>query len=182
MLGSLTGTVTASLGSRILVEVAGVGYWVHTGSWQPTGEVTCFLHHHIREEASDLYGFSSLDQLVLFEKLLSVSGIGPKAALAILSLGDASVVSSNITEGNTTFLALAPGVGKRAAEKIVLELAGKLVPITGSSTNQELRDALSTLGYADRELTSLLSAIPSEIGSKPVDEQLRWALRELQKR
>jgi holliday junction DNA helicase RuvA len=85
--GSLRGIVTGRLDQRILIEVDAVGYWVHTGSWQPVGEVTAYLHHHVREDADQLFGFPDIQTLALFEKLLTVSGIGPKAALALLSLG-----------------------------------------------------------------------------------------------
>ncbi len=124
MLGSLTGTVTTHIGNRSLIEVAGVGYWVHTGSWMPSGQVTCYLHHHIREDANDLYGFASTDELVLFEKLISISGIGPKAGLALLSLGSPEDLLQAIQSQDTKYLSKAPGIGQKAAQKVILELQG----------------------------------------------------------
>lgn len=181
MLGSLTGTVTARLGSRLLVEVNGIGYWVNTGVWQPAGQITCYLHHHIREEASDLYGFVSLAALSLFEKLLDVSGIGPKAALALLSLGEPERLERAIIHGDVTFLSLAPGVGKKAAEKVILELRGKLTPSASDQTEAAVQDdliaALEGLGYKAGQITPLLGNIPAQETS--LEAQLKWILRQL---
>lgn len=182
MLGSLTGTVTARLGQRILVDVSGVGYWVYTGAWQPDGLVTCYLYHHVREEADDLYGFESVSVLSLFEQLISVSGIGPKAGLAVLSLGDAERIAAAIAAADISFLSLAPGIGKKAAEKIILELRNKVTPGTpsvGSTLHDDLRAALEGLGYKVAELQPYLSNIPSE--HSELDAQLKWVLQQLGK-
>lgn len=183
MLGSLQGTVTAHLNQRILVEVAGVGYWVHTGSWQPEGEITCYLYHHVREEASDLYGFSDLATLALFEQLLSVSGIGPKAALAILSLGSSEQVRQAIAIHDSAFLSSAPGIGEKAAQKVILELQKKVgQPVyTATGGNQEeIIQALSVLGYKPQEIYPILKDIPVEILS--LDLQVKWVLQKMAKR
>ena len=178
MLGSLHGTVTAHLSQRILVEVQGVGYWVYTGAWQPEGEVTCYLYHHIREDMSDLYGFESLSALGLFEKLIAISGIGPKAALALLSIGSTDQIQTAIQNKDTGFLSSAPGIGAKAAQKIVLELHNKLDSLNdllNDSGSSDLVSALTGLGYKPQELRPVLTKLPPEITS--LDEQVKWVLK-----
>lgn len=180
MLGSLKGTVTGHLDQCTLVEVNGIGYWVHTGSWHPTGEITCYLHHAVREDASDLYGFESLSDLQLFEKLLGISGIGPKAALALFSIGNAERLQRAIAEKDLAFLTSAPGIGQKAAQKIVLELHGKLDSLQGlledAGPYSDLHDALVGLGYKSLEARTIIGKMPAELTS--FDEQLKWALKQ----
>ncbi len=186
MLGSLTGTVAAVLENRLLIEVQGVGYWVFTGGWRPVEntDVTAYLHHAVREEASDLYGFPSIASLQLFEQLITVNGVGPKAAMAILSLDSADRIRQAIATGDTTFLALASGVGKKAAEKIVLDLKKKMGVLTLEGSNahvqDELIETLENLGFKQQEIAPLLTKIPAELTT--TEEQLAWALKERGKR
>ena len=186
MLGSLTVTVTAHLSDRILIDVRGVGYWVYTGSWHPTSEVVAFLYHAVREDASDLYGFESLEQLGFFEQLLGISGIGPKAALAVLSLGSPDRLRQAIASKDVAFITKASGIGPKAAQKIILELFGKLDSLDGlldeshvtlsiPSNQRELADALIGLGYKPSDINELLQQLPTEITT--ISEQLRWALQ-----
>lgn len=183
MLGSLTGTVSGRLGQRILIDVNGVGYWVHTGAWQPQETVTCYLYQHFREDSQELYGFASLAELELFEQLVAISGIGPKAGLAVLSLGSSERVAAAIVGKDIAFLSLAPGIGKKAAEKIILELRNKVTPSqsnSGTSTlHNDLQSALEGLGYKPLELQPYLSNIPPEHTS--LDAQLTWVLQQLGK-
>jgi Holliday junction DNA helicase RuvA len=184
MYGSLTGTVTGRLDQRILLQVNNIGYWVHTGSWQPEGDITCYLHHHVREEASDLYGFPDLDTLHLFEQLISVSGIGPKAGLAILSVGSSDHIRNALAREDVEFLCRAPGIGKKVAQKAVLELSSKVrLPVdlndALSAANQphaDLLAALESLGYKRAQLLPLLSKIPAECAT--IDSQIRWVLQQ----
>jgi Holliday junction DNA helicase RuvA len=178
MLGSLSGIITARLDQRILVEVNGVGYWVHTGSWQPEGEVTTYLHHHVREDAQTLYGFIDIPTLALFERFLTVSGIGPKAALALLSLGSTGRITEAVTTGDAAFLSLAPGVGAKAAQKIILELRGKLAETNlPSAGHQDVLAALESLGYKAMDINDTLKEMPRTITA--IDEQIRWVLQQL---
>lgn len=179
MLGSLSGIITARLDNRILIEVEGVGYWVHTGSWQPEGEVTAYLYHHVREDAQTLYGFTDVPTLAMFERLLTVSGVGPKAGLAILSLGSTTRVQDAIRTGDASFLALAPGVGAKAAQKIILELQGKLPQGDTSATShhQDILAALESLGYKAADVNGVLKDLPRDISG--LDEQIRWTLQQL---
>ena len=181
MYGSLHGTVTGRLDQRILVEVHEVGYWVFTGAWQPSGEVTIYLHHVVREDVSDLYGFERLAELELFERLISISGIGPKAALALLSLGTAERIRQAIEEKDLTFLTSAPGIGQKAAQKIVLELHNKLDTLAGllgdgPAGNADLYAALEGLGYKQSELKAALKDLPDGLS---IDAQIKWALKNM---
>ena len=180
MLGSLTGTVTAHLGSRVLIDVHGVGYWVQTGGWQPEGQTVCYLHHHVREDADDLYGFTDLRTLELFEQLISVSGIGPKAGLAILSLGNSDRVRQAISQSDLSFLSSAPGIGQKAAQKIVLELEKKVGIIGGilPDGQNDVLEALKSLGYKEQDLRPYLDELPTAI---TLNEQVRWVLQQLGK-
>jgi len=176
MLGSLTGNITAHLGSRLLIEVGGVGYWVQTGGWQPSGTVTAYLHHHVREDSDDLYGFADLPTLEIFEQLINISGIGPKAALAVLSIGSAERLRQAIADQDTAYLTAAPGVGQKAAQKIILELHGKIDLLTSlpGDIHADLVSALEGLGYKTVDIRGMLKDLPSGLN---VDEQIRWALR-----
>ncbi|MEI6477540.1 MAG: Holliday junction branch migration protein RuvA [bacterium] len=180
MYGSLHGTVTGRLDQRILVEVSGIGYWVHTGTWHPTGEVTCYLHHVVREDASDLYGFERLQELAFFERLIGISGIGPKAALALLSLGSADRLGQAILNKDVTFLTSAPGIGQKAAQKIILELHGKMDNMDellgDDNEGGELMAALTGLGYKPHEVRPLIAKMPAELTT--VDAQLKWMLQQ----
>jgi Holliday junction DNA helicase RuvA len=181
MLGSLRGLVTANLENRTLIEVQGIGYWVYTGTWHPVGEVICYLHHAVREDASDLYGFERLQELQLFERLIGISGIGPKAALALLSLGSSDRIYQAIAAKDLTFLTSAPGIGQKAAQKIVLELHGKMDTVDdllgdnglGSS---ELVAALTGLGYKTNEIRPMLTNMPPDLIT--IDAQIKWALQQ----
>jgi len=183
MLGSLRGSAIAFHSNRTLIEVNGVGYWVFTGSWHPSGDVLAYLHHAVREDADDLYGFPDLDSLTLFERLLSISGIGPKAALALLSIGTPERIRQAVALKDVAFLTTAPGIGQKAAQKIVLELFGKmdslegLVPDTIPSKYQDLADALSGLGYRTGDIKPLLDKLPADLAT--VDQQLKWMLQHL---
>ncbi len=185
MLGSLRGSAIAFHDTRTLIEVNGVGYWVQTGSWHPSGDVLCYLHHHVREDADDLYGFPDLDSLTLFERLLAISGIGPKAALALLSIGAPDRIRQAVASKDVAFLTTAPGIGQKAAQKIVLELFGKLDSLEGlmpdsiPSQYQDLADALSGLGYKPADIKPLLDTLPADLAT--VDRQLKWMLQHLGK-
>lgn len=185
MIGSLRGKIIAQLEQKILLEVGDVGYWVNTGSWQPSEEeLVCFISQQIREDSNELYGFNTLEQLNLFEKLLTVSGIGPKAALNVLSLDTPTKIQAAILQEDLHFLSSASGVGGKAAQKIVLELKGKLSQIQLEEKDQaigkqhpELVAALESLGYKNSEIRPILRHLPSE--TLEIDQQLKWALQEL---
>lgn len=138
-----------------------------------------FTYEYLREEARELYGFLNHDDLRLFEKLLSVSGVGPKMALNILSLGSAKVREA-ISQGNVALLSSITGVGKKTAQKVILELKGALVEEV-SEEGQDLYEALQSLGYSVREISEALKKanFPKEMG---LEEKVRELLKLLGKK
>ena len=177
MFGFLRGSVTAHLGGRCLLVVGDVGYWLQTGAWQPSGTVEVYLHHHVREDASELYAFEGLDDLELFEALITISGIGPKAALGLLSLG-ADQVRTAIATDDAALLKRAPGIGLKAAQKVILELSNTPHARIGEQTgSDDLLLALESLGYKQHEALPLIKKIPADL--KTLDARLRWLLSQL---
>ena len=188
MIGSLRGTVLdRSIGGEILVEVGGVGYRVAVpsgavGVLEPGGPVFLFTHLVVREDALSLYGFPDREQRDTFEALMSATGVGPKLALAILSAHSPSALRRAVIEGDLDALTLVPGVGKRTAQRLMIELAAKLGtdapdPVAadgGPSVRAEVRAALEGLGYGAEEVRTVLGALPVE---GPVEVLLREALR-----
>lgn len=143
------------------------------------GETFLYIHDHIREDARDLYGFLTLSDLELFQRLINISGIGPKAAANILSLG-ADVVRDSIMKGDLARLSSAPGVGKKTAQKIILELKGQLVEEAAMpSGDVEVVEALQSLGYNAHDAREAVKMVSVEV--RDVSERIREALRILGK-
>lgn len=178
MLGFLAGTVTAQLGDRQLIRCGDTGYWVRTGGWLPAqGSLAeVFIHHHIREGAEELFGFRSLEELALFERLIGVNGVGPRAGLALLASATPELLISAIDAGDLGVLKRAPGIGPKVAQKILLELRGKLTFDTTPSS--PLASALQDLGYKQVEVAELVAMAPDGT----LEAQLSWALKELGKK
>lgn len=185
MIGSLRGTVLEVHAASLLVEANGVGFAVKAASpvlsSLHAGE-DCFLyiHDHVREDARDLYGFLSRGELEFFERLLGISGVGPKVALTILSAGSLDAVRRAILQGDLATLTSVPGVGKKTAQKIILELKGQLVEEEGMSAGDaEVVDALVSLGYTAHAARAVLKSVPTEIAD--VSLRVREALKLLAK-
>ncbi|MCA9384509.1 MAG: Holliday junction branch migration protein RuvA [Candidatus Magasanikbacteria bacterium] len=185
MIGSLRGEIIEKSIDWMILEVNGVGYRIRissTVSSDLSGKQNAFLyiHDHVREDQRDLFGFLHLSDLELFEKLLSISGVGPKAALTILSTGSADQVQTAIMAGNLSFLTSVPGVGTKTAQKIILELKGQLVSKEDeSSADQEVAQALIGLGYSASQAKEVCKHIPDSI-TDPSDK-VRYALKLLVK-
>lgn len=192
MIAHLSGRVAEITNSALIVDVGGVGYEVFVASYDQQaakmGEpLKLYTHYHIRENAHELFGFSSLVAKRLFELLISVSGVGPKMALAILSLGDVEAIRSAIALGDSAFIQRASGVGKRIAERIVLDLKDK-VGLPGAQAAAGLQtaqqpaagddalDALLALGYNFAQASQALTKID---GMLPVEKRVREALKRL---
>jgi holliday junction DNA helicase RuvA len=168
----------------LVVDVAGVGYLV---SATPSvlrradgaSEVTVETYLHVREDALQLYGFADAAERALFVQLLGVSGIGPKVALAVVSSASPDELQRAIALKDTVRFQAIPGIGKKTAERIVLELEGSIIesaPVTGSDAPRELvaRDALVELGYSVIEAEQALASVDPEL---PVEDRVREALR-----
>lgn len=189
MITTLTGTVAERVDDIVVLDVAGVGYglWVtneDAAVLSAGKQAKVYVYEHIREQSHDLFGFVSLDTKRLFEKLLSVNGVGPKMALAILSVGNAGEVRLAIAEGNVKYLQAASGVGKKVAERVVVDLKDKvgLVASDGatsflsvpSNVNDDAHAALVALGYPAQVASELLAGVDSNLS---VEERINSALK-----
>ncbi len=191
MIAHLIGTITEKTDNSVIVDVHGVGYEVTLPN--PDAEqlhlddqVKIYTYHAVRENAEELYGFSTLAAKRLFELLLSVNSIGPKAAISILSLGAPEEVRNAIANTDSAFIAKAAGVGKKSAERVIIDLRDKvgLPSKIGSSTielsapitaEDEALDALIALGFPLKEATAALSAVDPSLS---VEERVKSALKQ----
>ena len=166
MIARLVGEVVEINDRSVLLDVSGVGYGVLvandlSGSLSIDQQATLYIYEHVREQEHTLYGFRSRADKQLFESLLSVNGVGPKAALAIFDLGPADKIRAEIGAGNIAFLVQASGVGKKAAERVVVDLQDKLADASiefraGSGNNDEAVDGLLALGYSKDQAVQML--------------------------
>jgi Holliday junction DNA helicase RuvA len=187
MIGSLRGTLLdRSLTGEVLVEVAGVGYRVQAGPATAArlgdldAEVFVWVHHHVREDADTLYGFASKDERDAFEALLGAHGVGPSLALAILSVHPPANLARVLADDDVAALCLVPGVGKKTAARLLVELKSRLdVPLgdgvpaglepdgtptggPGRSARADVRDALVGLGYGPEEIAEATRELDGE--------------------
>ncbi|WP_096188242.1 Holliday junction branch migration protein RuvA [Evansella halocellulosilytica] len=198
MIEYLTGKITHIETDAIVVDVQGVGYLVHCANpfrfqeWLDE-KMTVYTYQHVREDALQLFGFLSREERRLFEKLLQVSGIGPKGALAIIASGQPKTVIQAIEEENERFLVKFPGVGKKTARQMILDLKGKLPDVMPSlfddsdgaaikvqqhDEKQELTEAieaLKALGYVEREINKVLPNLKEK--DLTTDEYIKLALK-----
>lgn len=190
MIATLAGIVSEHQGNQVVLEVGGVGYGVMVTATDqgrlPSGnKAKLYIYENIKEDAHNLIGFIMLPTKQLFEQLLSVKNVGPKGALAILDIGDASAVRSAIASGDVKLLQSAKGVGKRAAEQIVVELRDKVgVPVGGAAEglvgraginqSDEAVLALIALGYSDIDAQAALTGIDPGLST---EERIRTALK-----
>ena len=179
MIAHVFGVVAEKFNSAVIVDVHGIGYEIQVpaGDFEAAllgTEIKFYTYHHIREQSQELFGFSSLAAKKLFELLITVQGIGPKAALAILSLGDSEEVRNSIANSDTAYITKASGVGKKSAERVVVDLSDKVglalrtdVNSFGLSkpiaSNDEALEALMALGYTLNDATRALEGISSDI-------------------
>lgn len=190
MIGRLSGSVVGFRSDRMILDVNGVGYEVAMtakaiASLPPVGEQTAvFTHLQVREDDMSLYGFAAESDRDLFRVLLSVSGIGPKVALAILGVFSADALRKTVASEDVKSLTQVPGIGMRGAQKIVLDLKPKLSDmeadvLEGAATASQFREALEALGYTPAEIRDVVPSVDSDA---PVTEQIRQALRALSTR
>lgn len=176
MIATLRGTLAEKLESSLVLEVAGVGYelFVATDEWgsaRPGAPAHYYIHEHIREDAHQLYGFSDLATKQLFTQLLSVNGVGPKVALAILSAAGVDRLRQAIASGDPALLKGITGVGPKTAQRIILDLRGKVeAGATGlAPVADPTYQALISLGYTPAQATSAVATIPADLS----DDQAR---------
>jgi holliday junction DNA helicase RuvA len=183
MLISLSGKITHKDLNFVILENNGAGYqiFMNTASAPAAGhDAKFFIYEHIREDRHDLYGFKGLDDLEFYLKLLSVDGVGPKMAQNISALGFDRVQKA-VTEGNVAAIEAVHGVGKKTAQKIILELRGSIDKILAKSNiNQDALSALLNLGYNRSEAERTLGELAAEISG--TEAQIKAALKLLGKR
>jgi Holliday junction DNA helicase RuvA len=178
----VSGEIVARGADHVVVDVRGVGYKVFVPR-QPSGDsVALHTHHVVRDDAQQLFGFETREELALFELLITVPGVGPKAGLSLLSVSNPSTLASAIASGDAAALARAPGVGKKTAERLIVDLRSKIGRTgpdrepTGLLTEDEAAAALQALGYTIAEAISALRGVPPA-GSATTEERVTAALR-----
>jgi Holliday junction DNA helicase RuvA len=188
MIGSLRGSVLERLDDgRVLIEVGGVGYLVTVtprtlAELEPTSPVFLYVHHHIREDSQTLFGFLRRDERAAFDVLIATHGIGPALAVAILGTHSPTALVDIVAGSDLGALMLVPGVGKKTAERLLVELRNRLDlpmldPLTvsgGSTAIGNVREALAGLGYASEEIRDAMRDLPD---SATAEDLLRDALR-----
>lgn len=186
MIGYLRGNVLTTKENTLILDVSGVGYKVLCPlplllSLSEGDALSLHIHTHVREDQLTLFGFKDDSDLFLFEKLTSVSGIGPKGALSMLSVHSPSSIAHAVENGDAAALSSTPGVGKKTAEKIIIELKGKLQHLLGAVETDamyEVRLALETLGYSAKEIREALVDIKTD--GKTTSTLIKEALTQLQ--
>lgn len=196
----LDGTVTEILPNLAVIDCGGVGYACRTTSYtlsalQVGQEGTLYTHLNVREDAMDLYGFATENERSCFQMLIAISGVGPKAALSILSAANPEGLATAIITGNEKALMVAPGIGKKTAQRIILELKDKLakgqlptaeesyggtgITVIPQDKVSEATAALAVLGYQPAEITTALKGLDLE--GLSLEELIRQALKKMVK-
>jgi Holliday junction DNA helicase RuvA len=185
MIGHISGTVFSVGATHCIVSVHGLGYKVAALkdvllAVRPGDSLSLFTHLAVREDAQDLYGFRTEEELRFFELLLTVSGIGPRSALAILDIASIETLRSAIAEGREEYLTNVSGIGKKTAGKIVLELRDKVGLVREGTAgalkgDEEALEAMRALGYSSAEGREALRKVPREI--ERGNDRLREALK-----
>lgn len=181
MIAHVSGVLVEKFNTSVIIDVHGIGYEVSVPATDfervlLQDEVKFYTYHHIREQSQELFGFSSLAAKKLFEMLITVQGVGPKAGLAILSLGESETVRNAIANSDSAFITKATGVGKKTAERVVVDLSDKVgmplyydVSTTGTAAplhhSDEALEALMALGYTLQDATRALEGVSTELST-----------------
>lgn len=190
MIAHVFGVVAEKFGSSVIVDVGGVGYEVAVplGDYEKLtleSDVRLYTYHHVREQSQELFGFSSLAAKKLFELLITVQGVGPKAALSILSLGEAEAVRNAIANSDSAFIQKATGVGKKTAERVIVDLSDKVGlpthygrkddPVQAElNASDEAMEALMALGFTLADATKALEGVDPSL---PTNQRVTEALK-----
>lgn len=184
MIGFLSGTVKFIYGGEIILDVGGVGYRIFTsGEFETGASAELFIHTAVSENAISLYGFKNRDEFELFESLLTVSGLGTKTAAAIVAKISPAEFAAAVANQDLATLTKLPGVGKKSAQRILLELQGKFTVAQEfksvqkkSSAQFEAAEALAALSYTDAEISPVLRRAPKNLTT---EQLIKFALKEL---
>jgi Holliday junction DNA helicase RuvA len=194
MIATLTGPITHQATNHLTIDVHGVGYLVHCPTnlisnfetSKPGNVETIFVHTHVTENQLALYGFTNRADLSIFQQLITVSGIGPRIGLAILNTASADQIIQAITSADVTFFTQVPGIGKKGAQKIIVDLKSKLGSLAEldlqesvTTEQQQLLDALTGLGFKSTEAIQAIKQLPPDITQ--LEDQIRHILKQTQK-
>ncbi len=191
MISHIKGIIEFQAEKFVIVDVGGVGYKVFVGGdtiakMPKKGDIVkLWTHTEVRENALDLYGFLYYNELDLFEMLISISGVGPKTALGVMALAPADTLRKAIASGDTSYLTKVSGIGRKTAEKIILELrekmAGKGVIVEAGALKEEgdILEALMSLGYTQAEAREALARVPQSV--EGAEKRIKEALKKLSK-
>lgn len=187
MIAKIRGTIEYAKDKFVVVDVNGIGYKVFLttytlGKIAGAEQVDFFIHTSIREDAMDLYGFLTLDELDMFELLISISGIGPKAGLGILSIATPKTIKTAILNEDSSILTKVSGVGKKTAERVILELRNKVADMPesekdGTVSDSDAIEALVSMGYSVAEARDALKLVPKDVSD--IGQRVSAALRSL---
>lgn len=190
MIAQLEGKIAGIRGNAVILMVGGVGYQVAVsaytlGKLAGREQVMLHIHTHVREDSLALYGFLDEEELSMFELLISVSGIGPKVGLSLLSIADVKTIRLAIVNKDPNILTRVSGVGKKTAEKLIVELQNKVTAVAGdedgdAASSQDALEALASLGYSITEAREALKMVPAEV--KDVSARIKAALKNLGKK
>jgi len=184
MIAYLRGKIKHMAANWLILDVNGVGYKIQLKTdnckLKAGGEAEFYIYHHIREDRSELYGFSKIEDLQMFELLLGVSGVGPKIAQNILSQTTREKLEAAIVNGDASLFTAISGVGKKMAMKILLELKNKTPDtLEGigklSESSEELLEAMQSLGYKKQEIYPMLAKLPVDI--EGTEAKIKWLLK-----
>lgn len=184
MISYIQGSIIYKKTNYIIILAGHIGYKIFivpTEHFPVDTDISLFLHEHISEEKDDLYGFKTADQLDIFEVLISVSGLGPKMAIAVLSSLDKKAIETAIETSDVKVFEKIKGIGKKLASKIILELKGKIDFSQLEKTNNlyvndtQTEEALISLGFKKPEINKILSSLPKDILT--IEDKIRWALK-----
>ena len=193
MIGHLEGTVKAVRKNYLILATDYVSYKVFVApqlslTSEPGKKLSLFIHTHVREDQISLFGFTTLPELEFFELLLTVSGVGPKLALSVMSLSDLNMIKSGILNEDPNVFTKVSGIGRKTAERLIIELKDKITDEFGgkeeglreiSKAQADVLDVLLALGYSRSEARDALAGLPKNLGSS--EEKIREALRLLAK-
>lgn len=187
MIAYLEGEVVGRGANWLIVKTSGIGYRVNVSAKILVAnkkQVAFYLHHHLREDSEELYGFEKQEELNFFELLLMVSGVGPKMAMAILNQLSVEKLRQAIIENDATLLTLTPGVGKKLAAKVIVELKNRITNLDNLDLmmlgpGDDVSEALKTLGFKAHEISRALRELPAD--KKETSAKIRWCVKFLGK-
>lgn len=190
MIAKIKGSIEYMKDGFAVVDVNGVGYKIFLtaytfGRIAGSGTVDLFIHTHVKEDAIDLYGFLTMEELDMFELLISISGVGPKSGLGILTVASPGTIKTAILNEDSSILTKVSGVGKKTAERVILELKNKVGGISvseqeGAVIDSDAIEALVTMGYSVSDAREALKMVPPE--TKDMGQRITMALRNLGKK